>query len=78
MDRKSLVTAAKFASISTLALLALTSPGAAQVMGAMMDSTSDAVKLAFAALGTFAAARLASQAFGRGSVSVAEVPTRDT
>ena len=75
MDRKSLVTAAKYASISTLALIALTSPGAAQAMGAMMESPYDLATLAFAALGTFAAAHYASQAFGRGSVSVAEVPT---
>jgi hypothetical protein len=75
MDRKSLVTAAKFATIATLALIALTSPGAAQAIGAMIDSPYDAAKLAFAALGTFAAARLASQAFGRGAVSVAELPT---
>ena len=75
MDRKSLVTAAKFASISTLALIALTSPCAAQAMGAMTESPYDMATLAFAALGTFVAAHLASQAFGRCSVSVAEVPT---
>ncbi len=75
MDTKSLVTATKLAFLSTLALIAPASPGAAQATGALMDSSYDMATWVIAALGTFAAAHFASQAFGRGSVSVAEVPT---